>query len=609
MYREHFGITEKPFSITPDPRYLYMSKGHQEALAHLLYGIGEGGGFVLLTGEVGTGKTSLCRCLLEQMPEHVDLALILNPRLSDVELIATICDELGISYAKEEISLKYLTDTLNSYLLETHAQGRQVVVMIDEAQNLDPQVLEQIRLLTNLETDKKKLLQIILVGQPELLEILNRKDLRQLQQRVTARFHLTPLNKQETTAYIHYRLSVVGLRQDLFSQKAIDGIYKASGGVPRLINVIADRCLLGAFAQHSFHVDKKIMQRAAEEIAGFAPEKAKSRRWQAAAFGGGAVAAVFVLFLTYGIAENRLEIILDPSGRSASSDTEAGAEKPAAALAETVDEGQPTQAAQGTDTQNEGQQVAAVDPEPSDSDIVAGEIASGDMASGASAAVPVLNDAKESEPAPLGLDGLLKSGAMDQSLQLALQRLFELWGRDYAAAADVSPCELAQRQGLQCYRSDNGWYGLENLNRPALIGLTEDDGRQVYGLVTKLDGDAVRLEIEGRILNSTTRQVSKHWAGDYMVFWQPPPDFSRSLQIGASGPDVAWLKERMAEARPASKLDAPLNAFDQSLHDSVVAFQTANSVRADGVVGARTIIHLNSESPDLKVPLLRQDGS
>ncbi|MGD2084214.1 MAG: AAA family ATPase, partial [Chromatiales bacterium] len=245
MYESHFGLSERPFSIAPDPRYVYLSQAHEDALAHLLYGVGEGGGFVQLTGEVGTGKTTLIRSLVDQLPANVDLALIFNPRLSPRELVATVCDELHIPYP-EGASLKDLIDRLNERLLASFAAGRRIVLIIDEAQALDPDVLEQVRLLTNLETTREKLLQIVLVGQPELRDALARPELRQLAQRITARYHLEPLSIEDTRNYVLHRLNVAGAKRPLFSDPAIREIQRSSGGVPRLTNVIADRSLLGA---------------------------------------------------------------------------------------------------------------------------------------------------------------------------------------------------------------------------------------------------------------------------------------------------------------------------------------------------------------------------
>ena len=267
MYTSHFGLTEAPFSLTPNPRYLYMSERHREGLAHLLYGIQQPGGFVQLTGEVGTGKTTLCRCLLEQLPPEVDIALILNPRLSVVEFLAAACDELHVAYpAAADPSVKVLVDALHGYLLRAHAQGRRTVLIIDEAQNLDAEVLEQIRLLTNLETPAEKLLQIILIGQPELMRLLERQDLRQLAQRITARYHLLPFSARDTYAYVRHRLKVAGGNEALFTRAALWWVRWSSGGVPRVINVLCDRALLGAYAHDRRRVGAATVRRAAREV-------------------------------------------------------------------------------------------------------------------------------------------------------------------------------------------------------------------------------------------------------------------------------------------------------------------------------------------------------
>lgn len=267
MYTTYFGLREMPFSITPDPAYLYMSPRHQEALGHLLYGTGQYGGFVQLTGEVGTGKTTIVRTLLSQKLDHVDVAVVLNPRQNEEEFVASICDELHIAYPKGS-TLKALVDALNAHLLDAHAQGRRIVVIIDEAQNLRPEVLEQVRLLTNLETHKEKLLRIMLVGQPELAGLLSRPDLRQLAQRITARYHLTPLEAHETGAYIAHRLTVAGGAGDLFSPRAVTAIHRHSRGVPRLVNILCDRALLGAYATGHRQVTPELVERAAKEVGG-----------------------------------------------------------------------------------------------------------------------------------------------------------------------------------------------------------------------------------------------------------------------------------------------------------------------------------------------------
>ncbi len=273
MYSEFFGLNEKPFSITPDPRYLYMTNRHSDALAHLIYGIRESGGFIQLTGEVGTGKTTLIRSLLEQMPEAAKLAVILNPNLSALEFLAAICEELDIPLP-EQRTRSSLISALNRYLLQAHAEGVRVVLIVDEAQTLDAELLEQVRLLTNLETTKQKLLQIILIGQPELRELLARADMRQIAQRITGRFHLEPLSRAETQAYVRHRMRVAGAQHEVFRPGALRALYKYSGGVPRLINVVADRALLAGYTIDSPKISGRLVRRAAAEVFG-----GTRRRW------------------------------------------------------------------------------------------------------------------------------------------------------------------------------------------------------------------------------------------------------------------------------------------------------------------------------------------
>src|SRR5262245_64127566 len=295
MYTSFFGLGEKPFAITPDPRYLFMSERHAEALAHLLYGINEAGGFIQLTGEVGTGKTTVVRSLLERMPGHADVAVILNPQLTPVEFVLTICEELGIFMRDDDASsIKDLVDLLNKRLLESHAKGRRVVVIVDEAQNLTPETLEQVRLLTNLETASQKLLQIILIGQPELREVLARVELRQLAQRITGRYHLDPLSRVETAAYVTHRLKVAGSATgDVFSSTALREVHRLSNGIPRIINVICDRALLGAFTQEQHRIGPAMVRAAAGEVYG----RAFNPPWTRLLIGASGTVAVLGLAL------------------------------------------------------------------------------------------------------------------------------------------------------------------------------------------------------------------------------------------------------------------------------------------------------------------------
>ena len=309
MYTSFFGLNEKPFSITPDPRYLFMSEQHGEALAHLVYGVTESGGFIQLTGEVGTGKTTLVRSLLvNRMPGNADVAVVLNPQLSVIEFLATICEELHIDVPHNKGSVKAQTDALNRHLLAAHAEGRRTILVVDEAQNLAPAVLEQVRLLTNLETAKQKLLQIILIGQPELRELLARNDLRQLAQRITGRYHLEPLSQQETANYVEHRLRVAGALGEIFDNNAKAEIFKLSQGVPRLINVICDRALLGAYALESRRITPRLVRRAAAEVSGELERASGMRRMAVAA----AVVGITVVAGSVWYATLEKEPVADP---------------------------------------------------------------------------------------------------------------------------------------------------------------------------------------------------------------------------------------------------------------------------------------------------------
>lgn len=305
MYTQFFGLKHEPFSIAPDPRYLFMSERHREALAHLLYGVSGGGGFVLLSGEIGAGKTTVCRCFLEQIPRRTNVAYIFNPKLTVTELLKSICEEFHIPYRHEGAdapTVKDYIDPLNEFLLKTHGVGQNNVLIIDEAQNLSAEVLEQLRLLTNLETSERKLLQIILIGQPELRDVLARPELEQLAQRVIARFHLEALSESESMRYVRHRLAVAGLgRPSPFDRKALLRIHQLSRGVPRRINLLCDRALLGAYASGKTHVDAQIVEKAAGEVFGqtrsFAPHR--MRHWRIAAAGLALVAAGWVAAVSY----------------------------------------------------------------------------------------------------------------------------------------------------------------------------------------------------------------------------------------------------------------------------------------------------------------------
>ena len=344
MYCQHFAIAEPPFSITPDPRYLYLGRRHAEALAHLVYGVSEAGGFIQLTGEVGTGKTTTVRSLLARAPQGVQIALILNPRLTPPELLQGVCEELGVAVPREA-GMKAMVDALNAHLLAQHAAGRRVVLIVDEAQNLPAETLEQLRLLTNLETESQKLLQIILIGQPELREMLARTELRQLAQRITARYHLEPLEAEDTEAYVRHRLRVAGAARELFTPRALTELHRLSGGVPRLINVLSDRSLLAAYAGERSQVDAALVRHAAGEVFG----RSVAPRWLAPVL---AVAGLAVLLAGGALAWHEHELAQERARVLAARVAAESAATAAQAAARSVQIAQPTLAQQltGADT-------------------------------------------------------------------------------------------------------------------------------------------------------------------------------------------------------------------------------------------------------------------
>jgi len=591
MYQKHFGLTERPFSIAPDPRFLYMSQQHREALAHLLYGVGEGGGFVQLTGEVGTGKTTICRCLLEQLPEHVNLALILNPRVTAQELLASLCDELKIQYAKDTTSIKVLTDVLNAYLLDGHSRGQRTVLMIDEAQNLSAEALEQVRLLTNLETTREKLLQIILVGQPELRSLLARDDLRQLSQRITARYHLKPISRVETAAYVRHRLQVCGASEPIFSEDAIDLIQKLSNGIPRLINVLSDRSMLGAFVEGKRKVDAVIVRRAASEVMpeeGLLPPAHPVWPWAVAGAGVTAI-ALSAFFLFYGKSEAP---VIAPV---ASLETPARHTDVAAHDVPTVTE---AVSIAGPMTERNGYQP--VDDPVSE---VPGQSAHVDQMETVPAAAAVTTAQPVVEQPVLKLDQLIAEAGTEAATR-AWAGLYRLWGVQAAVRTDEQACAQAPGVGLRCLQGGGSWTILTHYDRPALLLLVAPEGRRVPVLLQEVLGSDARIQVDGRELVVPVAEIKQHWFGEYRLLWRTPPDGRAVLRPGDRGADVAWLRERLHVVTGMASIAPDQNFFDAGLKDLVETFQRDQELTADGVAGARTLINLNNLEKQSSVPRL-----
>ena len=559
MYHAYLGISKNPFALTPDPRFLFMSRHHREALAHLLYGMGEGGGFVQLTGEVGTGKTTLCRSLLEQVPENVDVALILNPKQTAVELVASICDELHVSYKAGTDSLKMLIDLLNRHLLSSHAKGQRTVLIIDEAQNLSVEVLEQLRLLTNLETATQKLLQIILIGQPELQTLMARSELRQLAQRITARYHLTPLLSDETIAYIRHRLEVAGCKQQLFTRGALRLVHKLSRGVPRVVNIVCDRALLGAYALQRESINRALVRKAMAEVMGQTGSQ-RSRR-----LAGWATACLLLALVGAGWRFMPWPILTKPqppAEKQGSISGAAGHVRPETTMdKETLPE---------PDTEQDPQQASVSE-----------------------------------EPAILA--ELLDGGTVKTDTETAFATLFECWQLAYQDLPGITACERAVAAGLGCLHGRGNWTNLRYYNRPAILKL-KDGSRQPHNVVlVALENGDVTLDFAGQQVTLPRAQVAPFWFGGFTLLWNPPPFSASLLREGSVGSDVLWLRAQLEHVEgvvdsPDGKTPSPV--FDKILRRRVVSFQRSHGLRPDGVVGAETLIQLNTAAGDSSVPVL-----
>jgi general secretion pathway protein A len=556
MYTSFFGLNEKPFSITPDPRYLFLSEQHGEALAHLVYGVTESGGFVQLTGEVGTGKTTLVRTLLlNRMPDNADVAVVLNPQLSVLEFLATICEELHIDVPHNRGSIKALTDALNRHLLKAHADGRRTILIVDEAQNLSPAVLEQVRLLTNLETAKQKLLQIILIGQPELRELLARNDLRQLAQRITGRYHLEPLTTEETAHYIEHRLKVAGALGEVFDHGAKKETFHLSQGVPRVINVICDRALLGAYSLESRRVDRRLIRRAAAEVRG---QLQRSPWLRPVTIAAGVIAVAIIAASIWSL--TRLQ----------ESQPVLIANAPAEAVA--------------AETPDETPDI--VQPEP--------------------AAAPELPEAQPTLNEQLQLATDLTSSTS------ALTTLFVAWGLDFNSSGK-SACSQASDAGLVCLYQRGSWSGLRQMDRPAVLTLIDDSGESHEVVLMAVHGNTAELSIGGVLVTHPVESITDAWFGQYLLLWRPPNGQAVSLGPNARGADVVWLRESLASIDDRFVTSAPSSdVYDTELEQVVRAFQRAHRLEVDGLAGQQTQIVINSllavdGTPRLRTPLLAQD--
>ena len=553
MYAHHFGLNQDPFSIAPDPRYLFMSERHREALAHLLYGVsgGTGGGFVLLTGDIGTGKTTLCRRLLEQVPGGCHVAYLLNPRLTVAELLQSVCEEFHLTGADAPrlLTARECIDALNAFLLRSHAAGQSAVLIIDEAQNLSADVLEQLRLLTNLETSERKLLQIVLIGQPELRAMLARPELEQLAQRVVARFHLGPLLEAETMQYIAHRLGVAGHSGALpFDRPALQRIHRLARGVPRRINLLCGRALLGAWANGLKQVDGRVVDQAAAEVFGTETSATPAAGRRAAAYALGGIALLAGAALAAFLMVNTAPLL--------------SAAPPMAS--------------------------ASALPLPA-----------------APVSAPVRLPVKQPEPMLAGdIETLLPQ--LPGDLNAAWRELAPAWKLD---ATEGDPCQAASAQLLQCYRTGGLTVPLlRQLDRPGILTLQADNGRQVHVALIGLGDETATLQVAGKAQTVRLVSLARLWRGDFGTYWRPPPGYGYYLSGGGAGLLVERLARQLGrlDGTPAAPVSAGLPVLDRALRERIRAFQRAHGLQPDGQPGPLTFMQIDSasgaDSPRLLTP-------
>lgn len=553
MYAEFFGLKQDPFSIAPDPRYLFMSERHREALAHLLYGIRGGGGFVLLSGEIGAGKTTICRCFLEQIPANCRVAYIFNPKLTVADLLKTICHEFHIEVRHDgplPATIKDYLDPLNEYLLRSHAAGEHNLLIVDEAQNLTPHVLEQLRLLTNLETSERKLLQIVLIGQPELRQIVGRPDMEQLAQRVIARFHLGALSEEETRQYIQHRLEVAGLRgPNPFGDDALRRVHALARGVPRRINLLCDRALLGAYATGRSRVDRDMVEKAATEV--FDQQvhdpaqtgQVTPSRWRRSvatlglgALGGAAVAALLYTWWPRSEPQPpKTPVAQEPAART---------EAPAASAVNIPPQAQvPPQAPRD---------LAAPAPPPA-------------------------------RPAP----GLPDAKTLWTDENTAWRALATLWDAELGGG---DACASGLDQGLQCFRIFRMTvHGLRQLDRPALLQLQLPGQPTGWAMLTAMTNENATLRAGDRHWLVPLTALADVWRGDYATFWRHPPGQSGRITNARGTAAGDWMLDRLRQLQREGKLSAAAQDADSLLK----AFQAAHGIETHGRASPMTFMMVN----------------
>lgn len=564
MYKDFFGLSELPFTIVPSSRYIFLSARHREAMNHLQAGLGGGGGFALLTGEVGTGKTTVSKALLSVLDANIKTGLILNPTYTSTELLESICDEFSIEY-QTPASLKTLTQSIYQYLLNNHAQGIQTLLLIDEAQHLSADVLEQLRLLTNLETESQKLLRVLLIGQPELQYKLQTEELRQLAQRITGRYHLLPLTSQEVAQYIQFRLQVAGCRYDVFSGKAIKLIAKHTQGVPRLINLVCDKCMLYAYYGGEASVSGDIADKACEDIMTFQRPIGSHNplAHSGVHFPDNFLkpAVPYLLSLAIGIALAVGAWIVVPRFIS---------------VPEFISEVNTVSSEHRVLSEVDSSEYLSVD-----SPTLMNQISEHRQS------LPTAGVSKEDDLSRVD-EVILPFVYQSHNPIVAMQTLFSLWG--YQVSSHEANCRDAERGELYCYQQSGNISNLAIINRPAMLTL-QDQYRTYFSVLYRLTDSHAQLLLAGKRVEVPIEWLKQHWTGEYQLLWHSDMA-GQTLKLHSQGDEVVKLNRSLSQV-----LGEPLGTkdrFDQTVKAKVEAFQMWQGINVDGIAGKETLMLLDS---------------
>jgi general secretion pathway protein A len=602
MYTEFYGLREKPFSLSPDPRFLFLSASHREALAHLLYGIEQGEGFIAITGEVGTGKTTLCRTLLQRLEPGSEIAFLFNPQLSGLELLQAITAEFGLPV--EGQSRRELMAQLNDFLLTKKQEGRRVLLLIDEAQNLDSEALEQVRLLSNLETDTQKLIQIVLIGQPELDTMLESPHLRQLRQRISVRWRLIPLSASETREYVRHRLRVAaGKPLDVFTEMALREVHRRSGGIPRIVNRLCDRALLAGYSDGSREIGLAAVAQAQRELEGGGEEARgvgiTAERWRFPL--GVAAGALVAIAAAAGVwwQQNYGVPFVGSEGQPVAERSRPVADaQPVAERSRPVADAQPVA---------ERSRPVADAPPPARVREVPAQPAQQPLRRTVEApvAAPTRRAAAPAPRAtPFDLGVALAESSPAATTAAALDALLRRWGSETLEVGLLSRSQLVvllENAGFSVLRLRRGSLGrLRAIGRPALIVLQAIDGAPRVLLLAGLERDTAVLEGLGRPQRVPTDELARFWSGEALVAWRDHAELPRLLRRGDDGPAVQWLQQALG--RLGFFGGTPDGVFEASTEAGVRAFQAAEALPVDGKVGPLTKIRLYERLPGYATP-------